>query len=151
MRFTLLIGTLLSLSMIACKKDSPVRTAKITSLKATAWPATDASGAPWDATTAPDIYFEILEADLSQVPNDPADDVVSLDASGVVNRTLFTPYRIADPNATYYIQLVDNDEIDADDEIGRVGFDLDDYPDQPAVIFRTQNGVSIEIGLQWEQ
>ena len=149
MRIYILLFSLLGLILIACKKDAPTRSASITSVKVTAWPSTNASGAAWDASSAPDIIFQLLESDLSEVPNDPLDDVVFPDAAGTITRTLITPYRIADPSATYYIQLADNDELDPDDVMGKVDFDLDNYPDQPAVIFKTVNGITMEIGLQW--
>lgn len=152
MRYLPLIGLVAATLFMGCKKNNePTRTASIKSIKATAWPTTNASGAPWDATSAPDLYFEILESDFSQVPNDPADDFVYVNQTDMlVTRTMETPYRIANPDEIYYIQLVDNDEADPDDVIGKVGFELDDYPDRPAVIFRTQNGITLEIGLQWE-
>ncbi|MEN9525346.1 MAG: hypothetical protein RLZZ256_730 [Bacteroidota bacterium] len=149
MRISILLFSLIGLTLIACKKDTPTRSASITSVKVTAWPTTNASGAPWDATSSADLFVQLLKSDLSEVPNDPLDDVVFPDAIGTIARTLITPYRIPDPTATYYIQLLDNDELDADDEIGVVDFDLDNHPDQPAVIFKTVNGITMEIGLQW--
>ena len=150
MNIKLLFIVILAFLFTSCKKDTVNRSAKITYIKATAWPGSDPNQLPWDAASAPDIYFELLDANFQELINQPFDDSVFVNATGVVNRPIETPYRMPVTDADYYIQLVDDDDTDADDSMGNVQFNLSDYPVNSAVIFKSSNGIDLEIGLVWE-
>lgn len=131
-------------------KNDPPRKAKITFVKVNSWSEKNIDGNAWDANSAPDLYLQLKGADLKQVPNDPTDDVVFPNQSSSIRRNYETPYLVENPSAKYYLQLMDKDDLDSDDDMGMVGFKLSDYPDQPAVVFLTQNNLSVEVGLVWQ-
>lgn len=146
----LILIILLSFLFTSCKKDPVAPSAKITYIKATSWPSSDSNQIPWDTASAPDIYFELLDANLQELSNQPFDDSVFVNATSTVDRPIVTPYKLPSTDANYYIQLLDDDDTDADDSIGKVQFNLSDYPVNSAVIFRSSNGIALEIGLAWE-
>lgn len=150
MNYRFLFIAFLGFLFSSCKKDPINPTAKITYIKATAWPGSDPNQLPWDATSAPDIYFELLDANFQELINQPFDDSVFVNAANTIDRPIVTPYKLPSADADYYIQLVDDDDTDADDPMGNVFFNLSDYPVNSAVVFRSGNGISLEIGLAWE-
>lgn len=151
MNFKLLLIALLAILFTSCKKDVVSHSAKISYIKATAWPTSDLSQMPWDSASAPDIYFKLLDANLQELANDPFDDSVFVNATGVVNRPIEIPFRMPSLDANYYIQVIDDDiNADADDPMGNVQFNLSDYPVNSATIFKSSNGIDLEIGLVWE-
>lgn len=150
MKNNLILILLIGFLFTSCKKDPVNPTAKITYIKATSWPSSDLNQIPWDTASAPDIYFELLDANYQELTNQPFDDSVFINATNMVDRPIEIPYKLPSTNANYYIQLVDDDDIDTDDSMGNVQFNLSDYPVNTAVIFRSSNGISLEIGLAWE-
>lgn len=154
MKRVLLLSFILASVMIGCKKDDDTSgTAKIGSIKLTAWPANDSNGIPWDSTSAPDIYFELLNADFSESANHPFDDSTFMDATtGPLLREIYTPYRLASPESDYYIELLDKDTTDSDDSMGKIKFNLENYTNRPSSITIGDNtvGIVVELGLIWE-
>ncbi len=143
----------LAIAMISCKKDNDATsTAQINSVTLRSWPTNDSLGIPLDSASSPDIYLELLDASLIEVSNDPLDDTTFVDATGSILRyELITPYRLASPEANYYITLLDEDTLDSDDNMGKVKFNLGNYPNHPSSITLEDStvGVTVEVGLQW--
>ena len=153
MKKILLLSFGLALIMIGCKKDNDTTsTAQINSVTLKSWPTNDSLGIAWDSASSPDIYLELLDANLIEVSNDPLDDTTFVDATGSVLRyELITPYRLASPESNYYIDVLDDDTIDSDDNMGKVMFNLGNYPNHPSSITLEDStvGVTVEVGLQW--
>lgn len=140
--------------IVGCKKDDDaIGTAKINSIKLTSWPSNDSTGTPWDSASSPDIYFDLLDAQRVELSNQPFDDTTFTDATGTVERRVDDiPFRLASPDADYYIEVMDDDSIDSDDSMGSLKFNLSNYSNRPTSIILTNNtvGVSVQIGLIWE-
>ncbi len=138
--------------------QNPYTKVKIKKITITAMPFTTPSGAGWDVTSGPDVYMKIL----SPNPNN-----TTLITGGVFNDVLQSSLPIAwnvtpllqvpTLNEFYYVNLYDSDSppIDPDDNMGFVGFRMDNYMTGagafPAQITLTQNGITAILDLQWEE
>lgn len=155
MKKVLLFSFVLMSVMIGCKKDNDVSsTAEINSVKVIAWPAYDGNGSSWDSTSAPDIYLELLDGNFAELSNHPFDDSTFVDATTGFEPqyVLITPYRLASLEGNYYFELIDDDVTDGDDNMGKVKFNLADYPNHPSkiTISDTASGITMEVGLRWD-
>jgi PKD repeat protein len=134
----------------------PFTKASLTKVVLTSMPFLDGSGSGWDAFDGPDLFMQLLS---------PNPDNTVLEESGVVSNlvssmlpvtwNLTTPYTINDFNFSdfYFIQLMDSDALDPDDEIDYVSFQLDNYTTgsspYPSTITRTQNSSTVTLHLNW--
>jgi len=142
-------------SQITIKK--PFSKATLTKVVVTSMPFIDGSGSGWDPFDGPDLYIQLLS------PN--PDNTVLVESGFVSNLTssklpvtwnLTIPYTIYDFNFPefYFIQLMDSDALDTDDEIDFVSFKLDNYAASssspyPSTITRTQNSSTVTLHLNW--
>lgn len=142
-------------SQITIKK--PFSKATLTKVVVTNMPFIDGSGSGWDPFDGPDLYIQLLS------PN--PDNTVLVESGFVSNLTsaklpvtwnLTIPYTIYDFNFSefYFIQLMDSDALDTDDEIDYVSFKLDNYAASssspyPSTITRTQNSSTVTLHLNW--
>ena len=122
---------------------------KITYIKALAWPQLDPIGLPWDTTSGPDVYFEIL-GNTGNILEDYSDSTIT-DATVPANRVLDIPHRFANPNTVFKVDILDNDGTGTDENIGEASFFIPwDQTPQKLVSTDTATGVTIEVGLAWE-
>jgi PKD repeat protein len=128
---------------------------KITKITITALPFITGTGAGWDPSDGPDVFFKItnqsntvlFDATSSSKVNDVAP------SSLPIAWTLATPFEITDLTAPKFINLWDYDTFDADDNIGYVGFLMSNYTSgsnaYPQTVTQTQNGITITLNLTW--
>jgi PKD repeat protein len=142
-------------TQITIKK--PFSKATLTKVVVTSMPFIDGSGSGWDPFDGPDLFIQLLS------PN--PDNTVLVESGFVSNLTssklpvtwnLTIPYTIYDFNFSefYFIQLMDSDALDTDDEIDFVSFKLDNYAASssspyPSTITRTQNSSTVTLHLNW--
>jgi PKD repeat protein len=139
-------------SQITIKK--PFSKATLTKVVVTSMPFIDGSGSGWDPFDGPDLFIQLLS------PN--PDNSVLLESGQVANLlssqlpvtwNLTSPYSITNFADFYFIQLMDYDAIDADDEIDYVSFKLDPYTTGtdafPATITKSQNGSTVTLHFNW--
>ena len=122
---------------------------KITYIKALNWPQLDPIGLPWDTTSGPDVYFEILGS-TGNILEDYSDSIIT-DATIPAYRFLPIDHRFANPNTVFEVDILDNDGTGTDENIGEASFALpwNELP-QKLVSTDTATGVTIEVGLAWE-
>lgn len=102
-----------------CSQQITPSAIRINSITVTSFPATD-GGAGWDLTSGPDIFPElrlgstlIWDAPTFYQNADPGQDYI------------FTPnptFNLTSPTSQYTINLLDYDDLDADDWMGGVNF-----------------------------
>lgn len=132
-------------------------TAKVTYVKVLAIPATKANGASWDTDNSlPDLYFKITDVN-GQVYSNAAESRFT-NSPVPVRWDYPSPYFPITPLSTArYFQIWDYDDLSLNDEqIGSIGFipsslqvaDADNpYPSKFNI---TYQGISLEVGLQWQ-
>lgn len=129
----------------------------ITSVTITAFPATTSTGAGWDNTSAPDLFFNVIDSVSTIKYNNSANvktDV--LQPQLPVTWSLTPTYGLSGTSiyAARYIDLWDYDAVVSNDYIGNVGFRLSNYislPNPyPSSITISQNGITATLQLTWQ-
>jgi len=122
---------------------------KITYIKALNWPQLDPIGLPWDTTSGPDVYFEILGS-TGNILEDYSDSIIT-DATIPAYRFLPIDHRFANPNTVFEVDILDDDGTGTDENIGEASFAIPwDQTPLKLVSTDTATGVTIEVGLVWE-
>ena len=129
----------------------------ITSVTISTFPATTRTGAGWDNTSAPDLFFNITDS-VSTIKYDNSANVKTdvLQSQLPVTWTLSPTYNVAGSSiySYRYIDLWDYDTPDPNDYINYARFRLSDYislPNPyPSSITFTQNGITATLQLTWQ-
>lgn len=126
---------------------------KITKLTISNIPFVDATGSSWDFSTGPDVFYNITDqtntilASGSKI-NDVTTNLLPL------TWNFTTPFEITDFNVSRFVDVWDFDTPDADDNIGYVGFIMNEYTSgsdpYPSSIIKTQNGITVQLNLTWQ-
>lgn len=134
----------------------PFTKASLTKVVLTSMPFLDGAGSGWDPFDGPDLFMQLLSPNPENTVLVESGVVSNLVSSKLpVTWNLTTPYTIYDFNFSeaYFIQLMDSDAIDADDEIDYVSFRLDNYitgsNPYPSSITRTQNSSTVTLYFNW--
>lgn len=158
-----LAALVLGLTFTSCKKnetkpDEPTPTPapvyanfKITSVKITSMPFTDANGAGWDLTDGPDVFFNIETAAGSVLFDGSASKSNNLLSSDLpLSWNFTTAYQITNTSVTNWVTIYDYDTLDPNDEIGFVGFKMDDHKSgYPTTISKSSGSLSVTINGVW--
>lgn len=134
---------------------SPPTKVKITKVTITNMPFVDGSGSSWDFLDGPDVFFNITDQ-LSTVLVDGTSSRVSDATESMLplSWNFTTPFEITDFNVSRFIDVWDYDTFDADDNIGYVGFVMNNYTSgsnpYPTSVTKTQNGITVQLDLVWQ-
>jgi PKD repeat protein len=126
---------------------------KIVSVKLQGMSFTDGTGAGWDISNGPDVYFNLSDnADNVLVTGAVFNDVAAIPP--VLLWTLTPSYQVTNFNSTYKIRVYDKDSPDADDFIGGYSFPFSlmasaGYPTS-FVLQLSGEVLRVEVGLVWE-
>lgn len=128
---------------------------KITKVTVTGMPFITSTGAGWDPSDGPDVFFKITNQSNTVLFDAGSSSRVSnvAPSSLPIAWTLTTPFEITDFTASRFIDLWDYDTLDPDDYINYVGFTMSDYASgsnaYPSTVTKTQNGITITLNLTW--
>ena len=121
---------------------------KITSLKVTAMPLVDGSGASWDVSDGADVYFQITDIN-NNLLFDGSGSVFNDVTAMPLTWNFTSAYNITNLSVTRFFRLYDED-LGTDDSIGLVAINFGDYKSTyPTSITSTYNGVSITVSGSW--
>lgn len=139
-------------AQITIKK--PFTKANLTKVVLTKMPFLDGAGSGWDPFDGPDLYLQLLSPNPDNTVLVESGQVANLLSSQMpVTWNLTTPYTITNFTDFYFIQLMDYDVIDADDEIDYVSFKLDPYTTGtdafPTTITKSQNNSTVTLHFNW--
>jgi len=132
----------------------PFSKANLTKVVVTKMPFLDAAGSGWDPFDGPDLFIQLLSPNPDNSVLVESGQVANLLSSQLpVTWNLSDPYSITNFTDFYFIQLMDFDAIDADDEIDYVSFKLDPYTTGtdafPSTITKSQNGSTVTLHFNW--
>jgi PKD repeat protein len=128
---------------------------KINKMQINNMPFLNSSGASWDISDGPDVYFKITDQSsnvlLDATSASRIDNLTSAMLPVYWNFT--SPFVVNDLAQSRYFDLYDYDILDADDYINYAGVNFLNYTSLPNpypnnVTF-TQNGISITLDLTW--
>jgi PKD repeat protein len=128
--------------------------AKITSIQLTAYPAHDSTGANWDASDGPDIYFRIYK-DTSIVANYDTTVFNNRTSPPVLLDLGANPFQVSSSSFTtiYSIAIFDKDSLPPDPLMGTmVGFSISDYTTTNPSSFNVtyDNSIKFTLGISWQ-
>jgi len=129
----------------------------ITSVTISAFPATTSTGAGWDPSDAPDLFFNFTDS-MNVIKYNNSANIKSNVLQSLLPQTwTLTPTYGLSGTSIYtsrYIDLWDYDTLDPNDYIGYAGFRLSDYislPNPyPSSITISQNGITATLQLSWQ-
>jgi PKD repeat protein len=131
--------------------------AKITGVKITQMPFTDASGAGWDSNSGPEVYFSISDANDNVLLTGQTFSNI-LTTSLPLTWSFSTPLQVSNFASTYKIRIYDEDVNDLppspDDYIGGYQFALSaftatGYP-TTATLYLNGSSLKIDLALTWQ-
>jgi len=141
-----------------CKKDEtkPDTTVnytnfKILSVKVTAMPFLNDQSTSWDFTTGPDVFFKIETANNAVLFDGTSSRFENVPTTGLpIAWNMVNAYQITNITVTHFITLYDYDTPDPDDEIGYVGFTMQDHKSgYPKTITKSNGDITITITGEW--
>lgn len=156
---TILCALLSILILNGCKKtetkpDEPDYTNfKILSVKVTAMPFLDpSSNTTWDPSGgAPDVFFKMETVNNTVIydgSNSKVNDVASSDLP--LAWSFVNAYAITNLSVTHYVTLYDYDTLDPNDQIGYVGFTMQDHKSgYPKTVTKSSGNVTVTITGEW--
>lgn len=150
----LCLPLLLLIVFTACdKKDDPKPDATnvtITGISIVTMPLTDPDGDSWDVDGGADPFFIILNSSTTLYSHPTAyQDVVS--ANFPLNYTIAGGYKLPYINQAYGINLYDYDATSANDFIGQVSFNPNNYKsERPASKTYTNGNIQVTVKFSWE-
>jgi PKD repeat protein len=124
--------------------------ADVKRITVTAMRFTDGGGAGWDLTSGPDVYAAAfaLPSEENLSVTGTVDNIAPGNLPLVLNSGAFS---IDDLSARYAVAIYDEDNLDADDFIGGIEFDLsslvDEYPE--TFVLDAGAGTAFELDLEW--
>lgn len=115
------------------------------------------TGGGWDPSNGPDIYIEFLSPNPNNnvmVSSNKINDI-TIDKLPIIWKFQSPDYFLVPTLDEYYfIDVIDYDVIDSDDEIGYVSFKMENYMSgsdpYPSKCTLTQNNIKIDLELIWE-
>lgn len=107
---------------------TPLKKTTITKITVSKMPFTDANGAGWDFLNGPDLYLDLLSPNPDNKILATTNYFSDLKESELPKAFNFIQnYTISNFSDYHFIQLMDRDSPDSDDEIDYVSFRLSDY------------------------
>jgi len=134
---------------------APPTKVKITKVTITNMPFVDGNGSSWDFSSGPDVFFNIIDQASTVLVNGTSSRINDVTASMLpLSWNFTTPFEITDFNVSRFIDVWDFDTPDADDNIGYVGFVMNNYTSgsnpYPTSVTQTQNGITVKLDLVWQ-
>ena len=145
------------LTFAACKKETskpsePEYTNfKVLNVKVSAMPFINSNNASWDILNGPDLFFKMETDNNAVIFNGTSSRINDISpASLPLSWDFVNAYQITNLSVTHYVTLYDYDTPDPDDEIGYVGFTMQDHKSgYPKSITKTQNNITVTISGEW--
>jgi len=134
---------------------SPPTKVKITKVTITNMPFVDGSGSSWDFSSGPDVFFKIIDQVNTVLFNGTSSIINDVIVSMLpISWNFTTPFEITDFNVSRFIDVWDYDTLDPDDNIGYVGFIMNNYTSgsnpYPLSVTETRNGITVKLDLVWQ-
>lgn len=134
---------------------APPTKVKITKVTITNMPFVDGNGSSWDFLSGPDVFFNIIDQASNVLVNGTSSRINDVTSSMLpISWNFTTPFEITDFNVSRFIDVWDYDTPDADDNIGYVGFVMNNYTSgsnpYPTSVTKTQNGITVKLDLVWQ-
>jgi PKD repeat protein len=128
--------------------------ATITKITISKLPFSDPNGAGWDFVNGPDLYLDLLSPNPDNNVLASSNTISDLKETQLpVNFSFTQNYTITNFADYHFIQLMDSDSPDADDEIDYVAFRLSDYTSgsnaYPNYINLSQNKTTATMYISW--
>jgi hypothetical protein len=138
--------------LVSCKKTEPApnyTNFKITNVKINQVPSFDPNGNDWDFGGYPDIYFNMEDVN-SNIYFDGTASTITNVSQFPISWNFVSAYQITNTSVTQYVTVYDNDDVTADEEMGYVGFKMDDYKSGYQTTITKSNGsLSVTITGTW--
>lgn len=124
---------------------------KILNVKITAMPFVDANNVSWDYLNGPDVFFKMEIQNNTVLFDGTSSRFTDVGASSLpLSWDFVNAYQITNLSVTHFVTVYDYDTPDPDDEIGYVGFTMQEHKtNYPKSITKSQNGLTITISGEW--
>lgn len=162
MKKVVLVGAIALLGLSSCSKEevkptetkTPIVTQnytnfKITSIQVNSIPFVDSQSSSWDPFDGPDLFFNIENTNSDVLYDGSAGKLMDLSYSSFPVKWVFnSSYQVSNFEYNYFITLYDYDTAGANDNIGYVGFNFNQYKtNYPTSITKTSTDGSISITI----
>ncbi len=138
--------------LVSCKKTEPApnyTNFKITNVKINQVPSFDPNGNDWDFGGYPDIYFNMEDVNNNIYFDGTASTITNV-SQFPISWNFVSAYQITNTAVTQYVTVYDNDDITADEQMGYVGFTMNDHKSgYPTSITKSNGSLSVTITGTW--